>query len=110
MILFYDGTSKDIVTSRESELHRYLDIPHPIWEQMEYFISKLPAKRRIIIFADDYGYSSLLQRLQEDDYDVAVIKHLQEKKDDPSEMPDELPYQYGYYVIGEAMGLEDDEL
>ena len=110
MVLFYDGTGDEIVTSRDSEFHSSLDIPQPIWLQMECLISKLTFKPRIIFLADDHRYSLLIQRLLEKDCDIAVIKHFQEKTDDTSEMPDDLPFQYGYYVIGEAMGLKANEL
>jgi hypothetical protein len=82
----------------------------PTWAEMGRTIEAFPAAKRIILVADSPQYSTLLNMLKTRDYDVCVIKHKQEEDDDWSHMPPDMPYQYSYYIIGEAMGLSRGEL
>lgn len=82
----------------------------PTWDEMRKEINSHPDINRVMIMGYHEGYLPLLRELVERHYDICLIKRKQENEDDWSRIPDDLPSQFSYYVIGEAIGLTREEM
>lgn len=82
----------------------------PTCDEMRKEINSHPDINRVMIMGYHEGYLPLLRELVERHYDICLIKRKQENEDDWSRIPDDLPSQFSYYVIGEAIGLTREEM
>lgn len=108
--MFRQPSDPDIIADPAPHLIQVIDCGKPRWVEMGRITDLNPTAKRVILVADSEAYEPLLNMLSTGNYGVCLIKHKQEEEHDSSQMPPDIPYQFSYYVIGEAMGLSQDEL
>jgi len=110
VFVFRKQSESDVISPSTQFLVETVTCTEPVWAEMGKIIDTFPAARRVVLVADSKHYAPLLNMLSKRDYDACVIKHKQEEDADWSQMPPDMPFQFSYYVIGEAMGLSSGEL
>ncbi len=110
VFVFRRQSEPDIISPSTRSMLETVTCTEPTWAEMGRASEASPETKRVILVADSPQYSTFLNMLKTRDYDVCVIKHKQVEDDDLSHMPPDMPYQFSYYIVGEAMGLSRGEL